>query len=180
MMGDTVIDTAELKKNLNRLGLDRIIFLSLQKEKIASWRKKSKIINEYESVIDLEISLDPMGGWQRSVGKFYEDKRGYGQIEDWRTEELKKLFDRENIISYFMKKEPDFRLSNEDNLAIVKSMVTHIDIIAKAEVGIQNIGSSQYDAELLKEAAEITKKVRFEPYIIGNSDYLFRCDKCLK
>lgn len=159
-MRDTVVEIQELKDKLEYLGLDRVVFLSLGEEK----REK---ITDHLTSIDLEISLEPMKDWKRSVGKFYEDKRGYDEILDWRTEKLQTLFDQNNIIAYFMNREPGFRLSNKDNLLIVKSMLTHINEITGSGIIIQNIGNKPYGQEAIKEATYVTKKIEFEPYITG-------------
>ena len=166
-MGETLIDIGELRTKLGSIGLEDVLFLSLQKQTVPSWRAKSKKIDEYRSIIDLEISIDPVIKWYLPIGKFYSDSRGYNEEPDYRAEELKRLFENDNILAYFTTKQPDFRLRNEDNLDISKSMIINIQEITSAGIQIVHLGMKPLKLDILSRAKEILHSVPYKPYLIG-------------
>lgn len=166
-MGETIIDAEELKTKLSKLGLDRIVDISLRKETIPQWKAKSKVIDEHNTIIDLEIAIDPIQDWYLPVGKFYNNTEGYKEEQDWRAEELKKLFGDDNMLSYFMTKKPDFKLKNSDSLTAVKSMLMALSDITEAGITITNIAFKPFDPKLIETAKRITHSVMYEPYTIG-------------
>jgi len=53
-------------------------------------------------------------------------------------------------------------------------MLTHINTITEAGINIQNIANNVYNKQAIEKATLITEKVKFEPYIVGDSSSLYR------
>jgi hypothetical protein len=166
-MGETIVDTEQLGAKLRGLGLDGIVDISLRKETSPRWKEKSKVIDEHNTIIDLEIAIDPIKDWYLPVGKFYNNTEGYKEEHDWRAEELKKLFGNDNMLSYFMTTKPDFRLKDSDSLTAVKSMLMALSDITEAGILVTNIAFKPFDHKLIETAKRITHSVIYEPYVIG-------------
>jgi hypothetical protein len=169
-MGETVIETEELKNKLQKSGLNSILNIYLMKDILLPWRVPGKNINDHESIINLGIAIDPIpvNKWYLQVGRFINNTKGYDEEPDKRAGDLRKLFGNDNILSYFMVKEPDFRLRDSDNLKIVRSMLVAISDIEGAGITIEKIAFRDFDYSRIEKAREITHNVTYEPYFMGD------------
>jgi len=172
MMGETAINAKSIKERLAVMGIEGIVVLSLAEEKYDNGLPKRSKVNDYITCIGLKIDVDPMFGWRRAIGKFYENTR-YHDPGDWRVKELQALLKNDDLISYFATRPFTFRLSNEDNVTIIRSMTEHINQITTAGIQMCFVGKNKYDPSLLSEARRITRDVDFKPYVIGRDNYAF-------
>lgn len=166
MMTDGSIDTRLLKRTLKESGLDEIFSFYLQEERDEHGRIKRTPLNEHKTVIHLEIALEPIANWKKSIGRFYADKR-YTDKEEWEFGALKEMIHNDNILSYFMEKQPDFRLCNEDSMLVMRSTVEYLNQITKAGISVRNIAKVPYNPGVVDEITRLTRRIEFHPFILG-------------
>lgn len=172
MMNEGKIDTKSLKERLVKSGLDEIFSFYLREQKDGQGNPKRLKVNDFITGIDLEIALEPLDGWKRQIGMFYENTK-YSDETGWEVKTLQNLFGKDNILSYFMSREPDFRLCNEDSLLVLRSVTEYLSQITKAGIQVRNIAEKQYNPSIIEEVTRITRKIELKPYIIGK-DHLER------